>query len=128
MARRSAICSYPPVIPTVTAAMAVEDSLAHRNHQLLQQILEQLQQLNSTLDSFTNDGFPLAQSIPSPELLASLAAAAALIAKDKPQMSQGDLDSRVHAAQVLATELVAQHDRFQSETHRLRLNQLASDH
>lgn len=107
--------------------MAVEDSLAHRNHKLLQQILEQLQQLNATLDSFTNDGFPLAQSIPSPELLASLAAAAALIAKDKPQMSQGDLDSRIQAAQVLAAELVGQHDRFQSETHRDRLNHLASD-
>lgn len=107
--------------------MAVEDSLAHRNHQLLKDILEQLQLLNTTLDSFTNDGFPLAQSIPSAELLASLIAAAALIAKDQPRLTPDDLNSRIQAAQVLATELVGQHDRFQAETQRHRLNHLASD-
>jgi hypothetical protein len=107
--------------------MAVEDSLAHRNHQLLKEILEQLQTLNATFDSFTNDGFPLAQAMPTPELLASLLAAAALIAKDQPRVTTDDLRGRVAAAQVLATELLSQHDRFQTETRKGRLNQLAHD-
>lgn len=106
--------------------MAVEDSLAHRNHELLKEILEQLKQLNATFDSFTNDGFPLAQSVPTAELLASLAAAAALITKDNPRVTTEDLRGRVAAAQVLATELLSQHDRFQSETRTGRLNQLAT--
>lgn len=107
--------------------MAVEDSLAHRNHQLLKEILEQLQQLNASFESFSNDGFPLAQSIPSSELLASLIAAAALISKEQPRLTQDDLRGRVQAAQLLATELLSTHDRFQSDTRTGRLNQLAHD-
>ena len=71
--------------------MAVEDSLAHRNHQVLQAILEQLQRLNETIETFTNDGFPLAQTVPTAELLASLMTAAALISKEQPRLNQQDL-------------------------------------
>lgn len=107
--------------------MTVNDSLAHRNHELLKEILEQLKRLNETIDTFTNDGFPLAQTVPSAELLASLLAAAALINKDKPRLTADDLQARVQGAQVLATELLSAHDRFQSETRKGRLNHLAVD-
>ena len=110
------------------AVVAVEDSLAHRNHQVLQEILEQLKRMNETIDTFTNDGFPLAQTIPTAELLASLVAAAALISKEQPRLTQSDLQARVQAAQVLATELLCSHDRFQTDTRKGRLNQLAVDH
>jgi hypothetical protein len=106
--------------------VAVEDSLAHRNHQVLQDILEQLKRLNETVDTFTNDGFPLAQTVPSTELLASLLAASALISKEQPRLNPDDLMSRVQAAQVLATQLIASHDKFQSDTRAGRLNQLAT--
>jgi RNA polymerase-interacting CarD/CdnL/TRCF family regulator len=110
------------------AAVAVEDSLAHRNHQVLQEILEQLKRMNETIDTFTNDGFPLAQTVPTAELLASLMTAAALISKEQPRLNQQDLQGRIQAAQVLATELLTAHDRFQTETRKGRLNQLAVDH
>lgn len=117
---------YPQRNPTVQA-VTVNDSLAHRNHELLKEILEQLKRLNETIDTFTNDGFPLGQTIPTSELLASLLAAAALINKDQPRLSSDDLQARIEAAQVLATTLLSAHDRFQSETRKGRLNHLAVD-
>lgn len=101
------------------------DSLAHRNQQLLQQILEQLRELNETLSNFTSEGLPLRAQVPTPELLASLLAAAALISKERPVITTQDLASRVAAAQVLADELLRQHDGYRTTTQTDRLNQLA---
>lgn len=105
--------------------MATEDSLAARNHQLLKEILEQLRELNETLSSFTSEGLPLRAQVPNPGLLASLLAAAALISKERPGISQQDLSARVAAAQVLADELLRQHDGYRTSSQTDRLNQLA---
>lgn len=105
--------------------MAADDSLASRNHQLLKDILEQLRELNETISSFTSEGLPLRAQVPTAELLASLLAAAALISKERPVISQQDLSARVAAAQVLADELLRQHDGYRTTTQTDRLNQLA---
>lgn len=105
--------------------MAAEDSLAHRNHALLTQILEQLKELNETLVSFTSEGLPLRAQVPTAELIASLLAAASLISKERPAMSNDDLSSRIAAAQVLSDELLRQHDRYRTGTQAQRLDQLA---
>jgi hypothetical protein len=95
------------------------------NARLLQEILQQLQQLNQTLDDFTGQGLPLKAQVPTTEAIASIAAAAALVMRETPTISTLDLQGRIAAAQVLASELIRAHDAYQQQTQLERLNQLA---
>jgi hypothetical protein len=107
---------------------AMTESPGTVNTRLLQEILQQLQQLNQTLDDFTGQGMPLKAQVPDAQLIASIAAATALVAREKPGISTEDLQGRIAAAQVLATELIRAFDAYQSQTRPGRLNQLASGH
>jgi len=103
------------------------DSPGTVNTQLLRQILAQLEQLNQTMDDFTCQGMPLKAQVPTSELIASIAAASALVMRDTPTISPMDLQGRIAAAQVLASELIRAFDAYQQQTHAERLDQLASN-
>jgi hypothetical protein len=102
------------------------ESVGTQNTKLLQEILAQLQQLNQTLDDFTGQGMPLKAQVPDSQLIASIAAAAALIGRETPSISSLDLQGRIAAAQVIANELIRAFDAYQSQTRSDRLNHLAS--
>lgn len=103
------------------------DSPGTVNTQLLRDILQQLQQLNQTIDDFTCQGMPLKAQVPTSELIASVVSAAALVMRDTPAISTLDLQGRIAAAQVLASELIRAYDAYQQQTHAGRLDQLASN-
>ena len=105
--------------------MALEDSLAHRNHQVLKELLAEVKELRALFSDFSAEGLPLRAQTVTPELLASLLAAASLISKERPTLTQQDLKARVQAAQVLADQLLAAHSQFRTETQAERLNRLA---
>jgi hypothetical protein len=96
------------------------------NTKLLRDILLQLQQLNQTLDDFTGQGMPLKAQVPTSELIASIAAATALVSREVPTINPIDLQARIAAGQVLASELIRAFDAYQQQTHAGRLDQLAS--
>lgn len=102
------------------------ESVGTQNTKLLQEILLQLQQLNQTIDDFTSQGMPLKAQVPDSHLIASIAAAAALVAREKPAISTMDLQGRIAAAQVLGSELIRAFDAYQSQTRSDRLDHLAS--
>jgi hypothetical protein len=101
------------------------DSPGTVNTQLLQDILQQLQQLNQTLDDFTGQGMPLKAQVPTSELLASIVAAAALITRESSTINPLDLQGRIAGAQMLASELIKAFDAYQQQTQAGRLDQLA---
>jgi hypothetical protein len=101
------------------------DSPGTVNTQLLRDILQQLQQLNQTLDDFTGQGMPLKAQVPTSELLASIVAAAALITRESATINPMDLQGRITGAQVLASELIKAFDAYQQQTQAGRLDQLA---
>lgn len=114
-------------IPSLhTNSRAMPEPVGTQNTKLLQDILVQLQQLNQTLDDFTAQGMPLKAQVPNSELIASIAAAAALVAREKPGITTMDLQGRIAAAQVLGSELIRAFDAYQNQTQADRLNHLAS--
>jgi hypothetical protein len=103
-------------------------SPAHVNAQLLNQILEQLKLLNQTIDDFTAQGMPLKAQVPSSELIASIAAAVALVSRENPNIGGIDLQSRIDAAQVLGKMITRAFDAYQSQTRPDRLIEILNDH
>ncbi len=101
------------------------DSNAAVLHEL-KEIKGLLQELLEVFSSFSNDGLPLKAQVPTSELLASVAAAAALIARDTARISSADLSQRIQMAQVLSTELVRQFDAYQHCIQRDQLESLAT--
>lgn len=92
----------------------------------LREIKDLLRELLEVFSSFSNDGLPLKAQVPTSELLASTAAAAALIARDTARISSADLNQRIQMAQVLSTELVRQFDAYQHCIQRDQLESLAT--
>jgi hypothetical protein len=90
----------------------------------LEAIRLELAEIKELLVAFTNDGLPLRSQLPSSELIASLAAAVALLLRDQP-LAGADLQLRMQAAQALATELIRQSDAYQAATQRQQLTHLA---
>jgi len=86
-------------------------------------IKAELAEIKEILSSFTGDGLPLRSQVPTSELIASLVAAASLILRDKP-LPMGELNERIQAAQVLATELIRQSDYYQRATQAQQLAHL----
>ena len=117
-------CRYPPS-QMPQRRMATEDSLAHRNHQVLKELLAEVKELRALFSDFSAEGLPLRAQTITPELLASLLAACSLISKERPALNQQDLQGRVQAAQVLADQLLSAHSQFRTETQAERLNRLA---
>jgi hypothetical protein len=103
-------------------------SPAHVNAQLLNQILEQLKLLNQTIDDFTAQGMPLKAQVPSSELIASIAAAVALVSRENPNIGGIDLQGRIDAAQVLGKMITRAFDAYQSQTRPDRLIEILNDH
>lgn len=91
---------------------------------LLEQIAGDLSEIKEILSSFTDDGFPLRQSIPTPELLASLVSAAALLSRSDPRINGTDLQQRIDAAQVIGSRLIQVADAFRHQTERIHLERL----
>ena len=112
---------------TETSAASQGPSPAQVNARLLAEILEQLKQLNQTIDDFTAQGMPLKAQVPSNELIASIAAAVALVSRDNPTIGASDLQGRVDAAQVLGALITRAFDAYQSQTRPDRLSQLLND-
>lgn len=92
----------------------------------LTEIAAELADIKELLSSFSNDGLPLRSQVPTSELMASLVAAAALLLRDQP-LSEGELNGRIQAAQVLASELIRQSDRYQQQTRSQHLAQLLQE-
>lgn len=86
-------------------------------------IKAELAEIKELLSSFTHDGLPLRSQVPTSELIASLVAAASLILRDKP-LPMGELQERITAAQVLATELIRHCDHYQRATQTQQLSHL----
>lgn len=86
-------------------------------------IKAELAEIKEILSSFTSDGLPLRSQVPTSELIASLVAAASLILRDKP-LPMSELNERIQAAQVLATELIRQSDHYQRATQAQQLSHL----
>lgn len=112
--------------------MALDDSLAHRNHQLLQELVSavkelvtETRELRTLFSDFSAEGLPLRAQTITPELMASLITAASLINRERPNLTQQDLQGRVQAAQVLADQLLQAHSQFRTATQTERLNRLA---
>lgn len=89
----------------------------------LSAIKAELAEIKEILSSFTADGLPLRSQVPTSELIASLVAAASLIMRDRP-LPVGELNERIRAAQVLATELIRQSDHYQRATQADQLSHL----
>lgn len=89
----------------------------------LQMIAAELSEIKELLSSFSHDGLPLRSQVPTSELLASLVASAALLLRDQP-LTEGELNGRIQAAQVLARELIRQCDLFQQQTRSAHLAEL----
>lgn len=117
-------CRYPR-LQMPQRPMASEDSLAHRNHQVLKELLAEVKELRALFSDFSAEGLPLRAQTITPELLASLLTATALINRERPGLSHSDLQGRVQAAQVLADQLLNAHSQFRTETQAERLNRLA---
>jgi hypothetical protein len=101
-------------------------SPAETNAELLRQILAELKQLNELMVSFTNDGFPLARTVPTTEVLAAIAMAAALVGRADPRLNPQDLNNRLGGAPVISTQLIALIDGYLQSTKLHQLDQLAT--
>lgn len=93
---------------------------------LLREISSELKDIREAFDSFSNGGFPLSRTVPTPELLASLAAASSLIARNTP-LEGGHLQNRIAAAQVIAQDLIRQHDHYRQSIQAQKLDSLWKD-
>lgn len=91
---------------------------------VLREILVELKEIREMLDAFTNGGFPLQQTIPSSELLSTLAVATGLLAKQDPRISHPDLTSRIEASPVIASAIIRSNDEFNSQNAPMRLSEL----
>lgn len=100
-------------------------SPAETNAELLKQILHEIKQLNELMVAFTNDGFPLARTIPTTETLSALVVAAALLSRQDPRVNPQDLNNRIAAAPVISTQLIAQVDAYLQSTQVQHLDHLA---
>jgi hypothetical protein len=100
-------------------------SPAETNAELLRQILAELKQLTEVMEAFTNDGFPLARTIPTTETLAAMVVAAALISRGDPRVNPQDLQNRLAAAPVVSTQLIAHIDAYLQSVQVQQLDQLA---
>lgn len=99
-------------------------SPAETNAELLRGVLVELKQLNELLVSFTGDGFPLQRSVPTPEMIATIAVAAALLMRHDARMSEADLQQRLAAAPVVGQQLIKQMDAYLGATQRQHLESL----
>jgi hypothetical protein len=99
-------------------------SPAETNAELLRGVLAELKQLNELMENFTGDGFPLNRSVPNTETISAIAMAVALVMRHDPRISQADLDQRLAAAPVLATQLIQALDAFQRSTQVQQLESL----
>lgn len=97
-------------------------SLAEKNHQVLQDILEQLKELNETVSLFTSEGFPLKNQVPTSQHTAAIMIAAALLGRTDPRITQADLKARLEASPVIAYELCKAIDSFMATTQSKRLD------
>lgn len=75
--------------------------------------------------AFTNDGFPLARTVPTNEVLAAMVIAAALVSRQDPRVNPQDLQNRLQAAPVISAQLIAQVDAYLRSMQVSHLDQLA---
>lgn len=95
------------------------------SNEILEQILKELRDIKDILVNFTDDGFPLRNSIPNPELLASLITASALLSRTDPRINAEDLRQRLEAAQVIGSQLIQLADCYRRQTERIQLERLS---
>jgi hypothetical protein len=79
-----------------------------------------IQELREAFDLFSKGGFPLERTVPTSELLATLAVLTAVFIRDAP-LQPYDLQQRIQAALVIAEQAMKAYDEYRDATHRLRL-------
>lgn len=84
---------------------------------------QSLETVAETLDSFTEEGFPLRSSMPTPEMISAVATSCALLLRETP-LSPQDVTQRVQAAQSLAKYILEAFDHHQSATRNTQLEGL----
>ena len=90
---------------------------------LLKQIADDMRELREAFDTFSNGGFPLERTVPTAELIASVGAASALIARNTP-LEGPHLQNRIAAAQVIANDLIRHHDHYRQSIQAQKLDSL----
>ncbi len=101
------------------------DTQAKQTIDALNAILEELRELRQQFETFSNGGFPLRQTIPTNELVAAAASAAALVAREGPAPSPQDVQRRLQLAMLISRELIIHYDQFQQQTQPQQLENLS---
>lgn len=77
--------------------------------QTLKEIRDELRELRENFNTFSNEGMPLRTTVPTPELIATMAATTAVLLRDGPI---DDLEQRLNASQMIGDLAIKHHDEF----------------